>query len=106
MNGDPTVLGMINDNLKEIKEEQKKVTSFMSQMKVDVATNTVKLDNIKSDQKELKSDFQHHVRNKKKHYNQGYVETLPQKVIRKKGEIGVGGVIAAVIAFLMNRFFG
>ena len=103
---DPTVLGMINDNLTEIKTEQKKVTDCMGKMKVSIATNTVRLNQMGDEQKELKKDFQHHVQNKKKHYNQGYVETLPQKILRKKGELTAGGLIATVIAVLVNYFFG
>lgn len=103
---DPTVLGMINDNLNDIKAEQKKVTSCMTSMKVNIATNTVKLEQLDDGQKELKKNFQHHINNKKKHYNQGYQDTMRNRLGRRKVEISIGTIIATVITLLANHFMG
>ena len=113
MTGDPTVLGMINDNLKEIKDEQKKITSCMTGMKVDVATTKVKVDNLETDvkdlktgQKKIKKEMFNHAIDKKVHYNQGYKETFPQRVYRKKGELGLIGTAVTIITLIINHFYG
>lgn len=103
---EPTVLGMINRNLNDISIDVKEIKADIKAGAVKMENHDVRLGNIEICQKELKDDFQHHVTNKKKHYNQGYEDTVLKRLSRRKIEISIGTIIATVITILINHYGG
>ena len=101
MGGEPTVLGMINENLKEIKAEQKKVTECMTNMKVKQENHEQRLLHVETKGRATDGIIIEHIKNKEKHYNPYYSETFGEKVRRKKGEIAVGGGLGTAISSLI-----
>lgn len=108
---EPTVLGMINDNLKDISIDVKEIKKDLKDGAVTMENHNVRLGNIEHDvtdlkdgQKKIKETFWNHSNNKKKHYNQGYKETFPQKAWRKKGELTLLTMILTVVSWLINNY--
>lgn len=103
---DPTVLELINDNLKDLKIGLKATNRCLTNIKVNQASFDARLNAI-----ELKSELTEnivveHIKNKNKHYNPYYSETFAQKIKRKKGEIAVGaggGTLLSSIILLILK---
>jgi len=113
MSDDPTVLGMINDNVKEIKADVKEIKKDMKEGAIKMENHSVRLGNIESDvinlkdgQKKIKETIWEHIRNKKTHYNQGYTETFGQRTWRRKDLIALLTGMFALISLVVNHYFG
>ena len=109
MSDDPTVLGMINGNLNEIKSDIKVIKTDMKSGAIQMENHNVRLGNIEGDvkdlkngQKKIKESLWKHVNAKKEHYNQGHKETFTQRTWRRKDLIALMTGIAAIVGFIMN----
>lgn len=110
---EPTVLGMINKNLNDIKDNQGEANKSLTSIQVSLENHNVRMKNleqsqrrIEAGQKKIKKDLYEHIGDKKKHHIQGYKETIPQKLVRKKLEISIITIITTVIGWLVNNYFG
>ena len=103
---EPTVLGMINNNLNCISADVKEIKDDMKKGAVKMENLDVRLGHVECDQEELKGNFTEHIKNKKKHYNQGYEDTLKDRLGRRKAEITIGSIIATAVTFLANHYIG
>lgn len=110
---EPTVLGMINDKLTDISSDVKEIKTELKESAIKAENHDVRLIDMERDvkeiikgQKKIKKDLYDHIADKKTHYNQGYKETIPQKVIRKRWEISVITIITTVIGWLVNNYLG
>ena len=106
---DPTVLGMINDNLNEIKVDVKEIKKDMKSGAVKMENHNVRLGNIEGDvkdlktgQKKIKESMYDHANDKKEHYNQGHKETFTQRTWRRKDLIALTTAITAIIGIIMK----
>jgi len=108
--GEPTVLGMINESLTEIKGDVKEIKSDMKNGAVRMENHEQRIKQVEQKATLNENITVEHIKNKQKHYNPHYSESFGQKVWRKKGEIGVsigGGVglfslIIALIELIKN----
>lgn len=110
---DPTVLGMINEKLGDISDDVKVIKKDLKSGAVTMENHAVRLESIehevseiKTGQKKIKESLWNHINSKKVHYNQGFKETIPQKVARKKAEITIITIITTVIGWFVNNYFG
>lgn len=96
-----TKLDMIYDAVLELRDGQKEIKKC-------VTGNKVKIAKLETVQKELVKDFDEHRKDPALHYNPYYNETLPDKLKRKKGEVGaitgLSSIIAGVILFLLEHW--
>ncbi len=111
MDGDPTVLGMINKNLNVISKDVKEIKEDMKSGAVTMGKHDVRLGHIESDVKELKNgqkkikeSMWKHVNSKIVHYNQGYTETFTQRTWRRKDLIALLTGIFALITLVINHY--
>jgi len=111
--GDPTVLGMINANLENISFDLNEIKKELKNGAVRMENHNVRLKNIECDvrdltngQKKIKKELYNHVNNREDHYNQGYKETIPQRMWRKKVEITIITSVLGILTILVNHFFG
>ena len=111
--GDPTVLGMINDNLNDISTDVKEIKKDMKAGAVKMENHDVRLGNVEHDvkdlsngQKKIKETVWGHANDKKVHYNQGYEETFGQRTWRRKDLIALMTGIFALITVMVNHYFG
>lgn len=112
MDGDPTVLGMINKNLDDISKDVKEIKKDMKAGAVMMENHSGRISHIEEDvkelssgQKKIKETVYNHATDKNLHYNQGYEETFTEKAWRKKGEIifsAILGSITGLIAYLKS----
>ena len=113
IDGDPSVLGMINDNLKTISTDVKEMRKELKHGAVKMENHSGRLSHVEKDvkelsngQKKIKKELFNHKNNRKEHYNQGFKETIPQRMWRKKGEIGIITSVLGLITLIVNHFFG
>lgn len=95
--GDPTVLGLINDNLNNIATEQKKVTSCMTDMKVDIERNSGRL----YTHDEKFKTFDAHILDDRQHFNKKKLAETTLKYWAKKKFltimlVAVSAIVAAI----------
>jgi len=104
--GDPTVLGMINDNLKEIKTDVKEIKGELKKGAVKMENHEQRIVSVENKTTLNEKITVEHITNKKKHYNPHYSESFGQKIKRKRGEIAVGagggGLIGAIIILILK----
>ena len=106
-------IDMVYDLVKETRNDVSEIKKDMKSGAVQMENHTVRLGNIEEDvkclktgQKKIKESLWNHVNDKKKHYNQGFSETIPQKVARKKTEITIITILTTMIGWLVNNYFG
>ena len=88
--GEPTVLGMIHESLKRIEGDVSEVKSCMTSVKVEQAAAKEQRKTLFHGQNQLRKDQQDHMKKEGIHYDPKYeIETLPQKLKRKKAEVMV-----------------
>lgn len=111
--GDPTPLGMINDSLMSIANDQKKIVSSVAAIDKTQAVDSKRLDHIEGDvkylkagQKKIKESLWSHVNSKKVHYNQGYTETFSQRTWRRKDLIALLTGIFTAISWIILQYGG
>jgi len=111
--GEPTVLGLINNNLTNLNRKVDGLVTSVGNVDVKQENHDVRLGHIEHDidclkdgQKKIKDVVYNHANDKKVHYNQGYKETLPQKLKRKSPELTISGTITTIIILLINHYFG
>ena len=111
MTGDQIILGMINDNVKEIKTDVKEMRKELKDGAVKMENHSVRLGNIEHDvndlktgQKKIKESMWKHVNSKIVHYNQGYTETFTQRTWRRKDLIALLTGIFALITLVINHY--
>ena len=113
MSDDPTVLGMINNNLTSLNKKVDGLVLSVGAVDVKQENHAVRLGHIENDidclktgQKKIKDSMWGHANDKKVHYNQGFKETIPQKLKRKSPELTISGTITTIIILLINHYFG
>jgi tetrahydromethanopterin S-methyltransferase subunit G len=128
MSDEPTVLGMIDQRLERIENNQTENTTLLFQKIDSICTMQTDLRitdevikakiafvetlNARTNEElaKINKRLDEHERDREIHYNQYYNETIPQKIWRKKPEILAGGsvgvVAVAVIQFLIDKFGG
>ncbi|MHA1662536.1 MAG: hypothetical protein ACTSVR_04700 [Candidatus Thorarchaeota archaeon] len=106
-------IGMVYDLVKETRNAVSEIKDDLKNGAVKMENHNVRLGHIEADvkdlktgQKKIKTDLWEHINSKKKHYNQGYTETIPQKVARKKVEITIITILTTLIGWLVNNYFG
>jgi len=106
-------IDMIYDMVKETNSDIKQIKTDMTAGAIRMENHSVRLKNIEESQKRLetgqkkiKKDLFDHIGDKKKHYNQGYKETIPQRIMRKKVELTVITIITTILGWLVNNYFG
>ena len=116
MTGDPTQGEMMYDLVKETRDDVKTIKKGMQdgslQMKdmqhcIEGLEN--KVGDLEDGQKKIKKTVFEHIAGdsgKKMHFNEGHTESFPQKIVRKKGELTLGGIIAAALYFLLDKLPG
>lgn len=109
--GDPTMLGMINENVKEIKSDVKEMRKELKEGAVKMENHSGRLKHIEKNikelsngQKKIKETIWNHSNNKKTHYNQGFKETFPQRTWRRKDLIALMTGIFTTITLIINHF--
>lgn len=103
-----TVLTAIDGLRSDVREDQSKIWEAIDNERK--CTTNLKIENerrkAESEKVELKQNmtegaFIRHVQNQEKHFNPFYNETIPQKLWRKKPEIGasitIGGIIFGML---------
>ncbi|RLI54291.1 MAG: hypothetical protein DRP09_13515 [Candidatus Thorarchaeota archaeon] len=111
--GNPTVLGLINQHLESISTDVKEIRTELRNGAVTMKAHELRLNSIENnqkrieeDQKKIKKDLFDHIGEKKKHYNQGYKETIPQRLMRKKTELTIITILTTVLGWVVNYYFG
>ena len=106
-------LDMIYDMVKATQSDVKTINNNVNKICVVQENHNIRMANIEQSQKRLeegqkkiKKDLYKHIDDKKKHYNQGYKETIPQKIARKKTEVSVITIITTIIVWIVNYYFG
>lgn len=110
MNGDPTVLGMINKNLDDIKTSVDDIKEDLKNGAVKFENHEQRLLNVEGKTKLNEKITIEHIKNKEKHYNPHYSESFKQRMWRKRGEIGVAagggasivGLVVAVAKYILE----
>ena len=110
---DPMVLGMINKSLNDIGTDVKEIKTklgegalAMNDMKHGIRNLETKVEVLEDGQKKIKKTLYDHTESdegKKKHYMQGYTETFPQKVWRRKDVITLATAISTFIMWTINE---
>lgn len=103
---DPTVLEMINDNLKDLKLGQVQTNRCLTDIKVGQKDHDNRIQSLEKKTIFTEAMIIEHIKNKDKHYNPFYAETFGQKVKRKKGEIAVGaggGTLLSSVVLLILK---
>ena len=106
MSDDPTVLGMINDNLNSISSDVKEIKKEMKTGAVLMENHEGRIGQLEKDRSIVRKTFVKHINNKKKHYNQGYKEGPVDKVLRKKYEYLALLIATAIIGFVADYLVG
>lgn len=88
---------MIYDLVKETRDDVRAIKTDLKNGAVKMENHEGRIGRVETDVSEIKEMTIEHVRNKKKHYNMGYKETVPQKIWRKKVELGLLGIILFLI---------
>lgn len=107
MGGEPTVLGMINESLTEIKCDVKEIKDDLKNGAVKLENHEQRILNVEGKTTLNEKITVEHIRNKEKHYNPHYSETFRQRVWRKRGEIGVatgGSIGIGSLLFALLKF--
>lgn len=109
MSGDPTVMELIYERVKEIDEKLDRACSKQTelmvvdeQLKAKIAA--VEIQNLKNaeDVINLRKKIDEHERSMEKHYNPYYNETITQKLWRKKPEIAAGGGVGLLLYLIVQ----
>lgn len=106
-------IDMVYDLVKETRNDVSDIKKDMKTGAVTMGRHDLRLGHIEDDvkslktgQKKIKETVFNHANDKKVHYNQGFKETFPQRVWRKRGEIGLTTSLLGIITIIVNHYFG
>ena len=88
---EPTVLGMMKDQMDRIEANQDKLLDCMTDIKIKQETNYNKI-------KSTKQLLEEHCGDKEKHYNPYHNETYGELIRRKQPEILTGVTLSSIIS--------
>ena len=102
---DPTVLGLINDNLKSLNRKMDEVCLGQNDLRISDAEMKARLSAVElkgvqqyEEMHALENRFRDHYKDGDLHFNPHFSETIGEKLWRKKPEIATGGGLGALIA--------